>query len=62
MRIAKALKKITKIKGELAELKHRINDCNVALEDNAFPEDIEELISKYAEKRDTVPAQYPPGA
>jgi len=54
MRIYKALKRITKIKGELSDLNKRIQSANVALEDNQFCEDIYELTNKYHFKRDAL--------
>jgi len=54
MRISKALKKLTKIKGEMSELRSRIGKSNVALEDNEFEENIDDLWKQYLEKRDVM--------
>lgn len=47
MNMSKALKKISKLKGDMVDLSKRLDESNTALEDNDFEEDSKYLLEKY---------------
>ena len=50
MKISKALKRISKLKGEIADLSSRITASNSCMAENDFREDVKKLISEYRNK------------
>jgi hypothetical protein len=47
MKIVRAMKEISRIKGEIKDLKHRMDRCINTVEGNEFPEDFQELWAAY---------------
>ncbi len=52
MKIAKALKKVTKLKGEISELNSRLQSSSTTLKDNEFEEKYNDLIDEMDAKKE----------